>query len=154
METLILTLPQSNRKVHVVPNCGTDRIHCVWLGQISPDFAVVCGGSEDEAHGSFADAIYYPATSNEDLSKLAKEIQADDPDLTEESAWDQATEGCLALNGGAEWIDQDDWGFWSPSVEEEKILKTAAKILEACNDDPETAYRVLRILGYSSEVSQ
>lgn len=152
MSTLTLTL--ANRTIHVVPGCGHGKNHFVWLGQISPSFAVVAGGAEDNAHETFADAIAFSGIDAADMSKIAQEIKADAPELTEDAAWSQATEGALSLNGGAKWIDIDDWGFWSPSVEEEKTLKTVAKILDACNGDPETACRVLRILGHKAEVHQ
>jgi hypothetical protein len=99
-----------------------------------------------------ADATGYGGQDGAEMSQIAKEIQADEPGLSEEEAWNQATEGCLDLNGGAEWIGQDDWGFWVPSVQETKTLLKALKILRACEGDEDHACAVLRVLGMVAEV--
>ena len=120
----------SGHKVHLV-DTGCDiapRMHFVWLGQISPDFAAVYGDDEGEAHEYFADAIGFSALSNECVAQLAKECQ-DDKALGNNEAWAEATEGMLALNGGAEWIDNGDWGFWNPTKDEMAALKIACETL-------------------------
>jgi len=121
----------NNREVLII-DTGCDlspKAHYVWLGQISPTFAVVFGDSEDSAHEYMADEIGFGALDNEFICKLAEELQRDDPTLHNDEAWMNATEGMLPLNGGAEWIDNDDWGFWSPSLAEEKILKIACQTI-------------------------
>jgi hypothetical protein len=152
---LILTL-EDNRKVCLIDS-GCDlspRPYFPWLGQISPTFGAVLGDSESDCHEYLADATAFGGQDNTEMAQIAKDIQADEPGLSEDEAWNQATEGCLALNGGAEWINQDDWGFWVPSVQETKTLMEALKILRACDGDEEHACSVLRVLGMSPEVRQ
>jgi hypothetical protein len=152
---LILTL-EDNRQVHLIDS-GCDlspRPYFPWLGQISPTFGAVLGDSESDCHEYLADAIGFGGQDNSDMSQIAKEIQADEPGLSEDEAWNQATEGCLALSGGAEWIGQDDWGFWTPSIQETKTLLQALKILRACDGDEGHSCAVLKVLGLVVEVRQ
>lgn len=107
-----LTLADGRTVLLVDTGCDlSPHIHLVWLGQISPTFVAVLGDNEGEAHEYAADAIEFPGLDMADVIQLAKECEADGD--TEDLAWEHATEGMLALNGGAEWIDADDWGFWS-----------------------------------------
>ncbi len=118
MESLpTLTLADGRTVVLVDSGCDLNpKPHLVWLGQISPTFVAVLGDSESDAFEYAEDAIGFGALDNEYINTLCKEAMADG--LTEGKAWEQATEGMLALNGGAEWIDNDDYGFWTASKDD------------------------------------
>jgi hypothetical protein len=114
------TITISDRTV-VLVDSGCDispRVHYVWLGQISPTFIAVLGGCGEDAIEEAADAIGYKATSMDDMFTLTNEMLAD-CDGDEEKAWEAATEGAFPLNGGAEWIDADEWGFWTPRTKDD-----------------------------------
>ena len=150
---LILTLEDNRRITLIDSGCDVSpRPYFPWLGQISPTFGAVLGGSEDECHEYLSDAIGYGGQDNAEMTQIAKEIQVDEPGLSEDEAWNQATEGCLPLNGGAEWISQDDWGFWTPTKEARAQILHALKILRAVDGDEEHACSVLRVLGMSPQV--
>jgi hypothetical protein len=120
--TLTHTLA-SGTVVHLVDSgCDTSpQAHFVWLGQCGPEFAVVLGDSEDEAHEYFFDALgTYVGLTNEDIYQLHKECMADGAD--EDKAYEEVTVGMLPINGGERWVDCDDWGFWTPSKGERKEL--------------------------------
>jgi hypothetical protein len=128
------TITISDRTV-VLVDSGCDinpKVHCVWLGQISPTFAAVLGGCDDDAIEEAADAIEYKATSMEDMNRLANEMLVD-CNGDEEKAWDTATDGAFGLNGGAEWIDADEWGFWTPRTKDD--AKQIADALRALRND-------------------
>jgi hypothetical protein len=115
------TITISDRTV-VLVDSGCDispRVNYVWLGQISPTFLAVIGGCEEDAIEEAADAIGYKVTDIEDMFKLANEM-LEDCDGDEEKAWEAATEGAFPLNGGAEWIAADEWGFWTPRNKDDK----------------------------------
>jgi hypothetical protein len=115
------TITISDRTV-VLVDSGCDinpKVNYVWLGQISPTFIAVLGGCDADAIEEAADAIEYSATSVEDMFKLANEMLAD-CNGDDEEAWEAATEGAFPLNGGAEWIDAYEWGFWTPRTKDDK----------------------------------
>lgn len=125
----------NGRNVHVIDSgCDTSpKLHFVWLSQISSDFACVIGGSEDEAHEYFADAIEYVALNNDEISDLTNECLSD-CNGDEEHAYAAATEGMLPLNGGAEWIDANEYGFWSPDANDIKALKVASNVMRGMHN--------------------
>jgi len=128
MTTSIINL--NGKRIHIVDTgCDiTPRLHYVWLNQHGTDYACVVGGSQDEAHEAFADAIGYEALNNDEVSDLVKECLAD-CEGDEEAAWEAATECMLPLNGGAEWIDADEYGFWHPEKEMAQACQVAADVL-------------------------
>jgi hypothetical protein len=151
---MLILILKDNRRIALIDS-GCDcapRPYFPWLGQIAPDFGAVLGGSADECHEYMADATAFGGQDNAEMTQIAKEIQADEPGLSEADAWAQATEGCLGLNGGAEWIGQDDWGFWNPAKEERARILQALKVLRACDGDEEHACSVLKALGMVAEV--
>jgi hypothetical protein len=124
MSTSHITI--NGRKVHLVDTGGDTKpkVHLVWLGQISPDFIAVLGGSEDEAHEAAADAIDFPGLSHEEVSERYNECLID-CDHDEYAAWEAATAGMLDLNGGEKWIDSVDWGFWNADKQERGTIRAA-----------------------------
>ena len=125
-----LTLSDGRHVYLVDSGCDTSpKMHLVWLGQISPDFIAVYGDNEGEAHEYAADGIGFKALDNEYVNTLCKEFIADGD--TEEKAWEHATEGMLPLNGGAEWIGSDDYGFWNASKKDRALMRAALAKMRA-----------------------
>jgi hypothetical protein len=102
---------------------------CSWFCQISPTFVAMWsdGGLDDalEESADLADA----GDDSDYLQIVYNECLADGD--TEADAWERAYGGSLSLNGGAEWIDSEDFGLWSPTAPERREIISALRALDA-----------------------
>ena len=133
MESFTITL-QSGRTVTILEGCGRGPMHFPWLGNIAPDYGVIIGGCEDEAHETLADAIDFHGIDMSEMDQLTTEMQEDDPELSDDDAWMQAADGYLDLNGGESWISPENWGFWSPTRAERDEIKQVIAAMQALDD--------------------
>lgn len=126
------TLTIDGRTV-VLVDSGCDlspRLHLVWLRETECEpaiFGAVLGDNEDAAHEYLADAVQGKFLSAAHVNQLAKEALAEG--LSPEDAWAQATDELLPLNGGAEYIDAGDWGWWSAALAGEKLIRAHLELM-------------------------
>lgn len=93
----------------------------VWFSVISPTFYLVFPDhygfyEEDAIEAAAEEAGDDLPLADKYLEMVSKELLEEG--MSEEEAWETAYEGAYGLNGGAAWIDSEDWGFWSPTDEE------------------------------------
>lgn len=125
----------------------------VWFGQISPEFVIVF---PDHYGYGLEDAIESAADESDnngdgaptfDPAELAREMLEDGDCETEEGAWEAATEGAYGLNGGAEWIDCDDWGVWPPTDEEIEACRLVAQAAEIVEESDRVCVDCARMIA-------
>ncbi len=152
----MLTITINNRTVTLVLGGCSDSpgAEFPWIGQIGTTFGAVLGSDNAAAIEALADAIGFAGLDNDEVCAIAKEIQNDEPGTTEESAWNQATEGSIPLNGGAEWVEADDWGFWNPDKETREKTMLALRVFDALKGDEDATLAVLKVLGFRAEVCE
>ena len=107
----------------------------IWFFQISPMFVLVhvpYGGLDDALEIAY-DCICHALNDGDDVCTV--DIHESIQELleegkSEEEAYDEATEDCYAINGGAVYISNDDWGAQEVSKEGLEEASRLCKVWE------------------------